>query len=100
APLTPTDWELTFDGESITLSPSIGNWSFPCRSHYWIRNNRAEWALSMSQEEIDVGRAADLVAKQKWYGVARKVEKTETKVTPPNTNWWQKIVGWFNAKGE
>src|ERR1043166_1188995 len=53
APLTPTDWKLTYDGESITLSPSIGNWSFPCRSHYWIYNNRAEWALPMSQQEID-----------------------------------------------
>jgi len=43
-PLSPNDWELTFDGKSISLSPSIGNWSFKCQSHYWIRNNRVEWA--------------------------------------------------------
>ncbi len=24
-PLTPTDWQLTFDGETISLEPSIGN---------------------------------------------------------------------------
>ena len=24
-PLAPNDWQLTFDGESITLFPSIGN---------------------------------------------------------------------------
>ena len=36
-PLSPTDWELIFDGESISLDPSIGNWSFDCKSHYWIR---------------------------------------------------------------
>jgi hypothetical protein len=37
-PLTPTDWKLKFDGESVSLAPSIGNWSFKCRSHYFIRN--------------------------------------------------------------
>ena len=39
-PLKPTDWKLTFDGKTITLYPSIRNWNFACRSHYWIRNNR------------------------------------------------------------
>lgn len=29
-PLSPTDWRLTFDGESVLLHPSIGNWSFDC----------------------------------------------------------------------
>lgn len=42
-PFSPTDWQLTFDGRSISLYPSIGNWSFKCQSHYWIRNNRVEW---------------------------------------------------------
>ena len=36
-PLAPRQWSLIFDGETISLTPSIGNWSFPCRSHYWIR---------------------------------------------------------------
>jgi hypothetical protein len=39
-PFTPTDWELTFDGETVSLWPSIGNWNFRCRSHYIIRNCR------------------------------------------------------------
>ncbi len=43
-PISPNDWKLTFDGRSLTLSPSIGNWQYPCRSHYWIRNSRVEWA--------------------------------------------------------
>ena len=33
-PIRPTDWTLTFDGKTISLNPSIGNWSFPCQSHY------------------------------------------------------------------
>ena len=26
-PLTPTDWKMTFDGETISLWPSVGNWN-------------------------------------------------------------------------
>ena len=45
-PLHPTDWALIYNGVSASLNPSIGNWSFPCRSHYWIRNNKIAWAES------------------------------------------------------
>lgn len=62
-PLSPTDWKLTFDGETVSLSPSIGNWSFPCQSHYWIRNNRISWAKGMSRKRIELGREADRRAK-------------------------------------
>ena len=48
-PLSPGDWRLTFDGKSLTLLPSIGNWQYPCRSHYWIRSSRIEWALDSGQ---------------------------------------------------
>jgi len=42
-PFNPTDWKLIFDGETISLYPSIGNWKFKCRSHYWINKNIIEW---------------------------------------------------------
>lgn len=43
-PLSPKDWQLIFNGETVSLYPSIGNWRLPCRSHYWIDQNRAAWA--------------------------------------------------------
>jgi hypothetical protein len=43
-PLSPKDWQLIFNGETVSLYPSIGNWKFRCRSHYWIDQNRAVWA--------------------------------------------------------
>lgn len=58
-PLSPTDWKLTFDGRTVSLFPSVGNWSFPCRSHYWIRKSTIAWAARWSDEEIDAGRAND-----------------------------------------
>ena len=38
-PFSPTDWQLAFDGERASLQPSISNWNFACRSHYWIKGN-------------------------------------------------------------
>ena len=32
-------WVITYDGQRLSLSPSIGNYQFPCHSHYLIKNN-------------------------------------------------------------
>lgn len=50
-PITPSDWKITFDGRTVTFYPSIGNWNFPCRSHYWIKNSRVEYVLEWSISE-------------------------------------------------
>ena len=42
-PISPKDWQLMFDGRTVSLTPSIGNWSYPCRSHYWIKGSRVVW---------------------------------------------------------
>lgn len=42
-PISPRGWKILYDGETISLSPSIGNWNFRCKSHYWIRKNCIEW---------------------------------------------------------
>ena len=39
----PDNWELTEHDGLVTLSDSIGNWQFPCRSHYRIENNKVIW---------------------------------------------------------
>lgn len=69
-PLSPTDWELTFDGKTVSLDPSIGNWNFPCQSHYWIKRNHVHWAPQWSRADIDAGRAQDRSAKQRYFAVS------------------------------
>ncbi len=69
-PLSPVDWKLAYDGESISLSPSIGNWSFECKSHYWIEKNTIRWADQWSMEKIAVGRVHDRSAKERHYAGA------------------------------
>lgn len=70
-PLTPTDWEIAFNGETVSLSPSIGNWSFQCQSHYWVRRGRIRWARWMSREEIERSRERDRRRKER-YGKVRE----------------------------
>ena len=64
-PLSPEDWSLTYDGDSISLSPSIGNWSFRCKSHYWIVRNRIRWARVWTAKEIEEVRARDREIKER-----------------------------------
>jgi hypothetical protein len=66
-PITPTDWQLSFDGKTISLSPSIGNWSFDCQSHYWIKNNRVRWSDKWDEDQILKGRKQDKLNKQQYF---------------------------------
>lgn len=64
-PLNPAKWSVTDHGNSISLFPSIGNWSFPCRSHYWIDRGRVRWASQMSAKQISRVRERDRVDAKK-----------------------------------
>lgn len=66
-PLSPTFWRMTFDGETISLFPSIGNWNFPCHSHYWIERNRVHWAPTWTNEEIAEARRNDEEIRARYY---------------------------------
>ncbi|MDP1756663.1 MAG: DUF6527 family protein [Pseudohongiella sp.] len=58
-PLNPAKWKVTDHGQTVSLFPSIGNWSFPCRSHYWIDHGRIQWAREMSKRQIAKVRRKD-----------------------------------------
>jgi hypothetical protein len=100
-PFSPTDWKLIFDGETVSLHPSIGNWNFKCRSHYWIRENRVDWAPQWSAEEIAAGRAADQRAKDGYFG-GKIIEKSEPRVEaktgtyPGPRGAWAKMSEWWS----
>lgn len=58
-PIKPRKWTLTYDGENVSLDPSVGNWSFACQSHYVIKGSRVIDAGPMTRAQIDYGRARD-----------------------------------------
>lgn len=74
-PLSPTDWQLTFDGETISLYPSIGNWNFKCRSHYWIKRNKILHAAKWDEIETKREKTVEPNKKKKQL----KERKTKKK---------------------
>lgn len=61
-PLSPAQWSFTYDGESVSVRPSVGNWSQACQSHYLINRGSVQWARSFSADEISRNRARDRAA--------------------------------------
>jgi hypothetical protein len=99
-PVTPRDWALTYDGESISLTPSIGNWSFPCQSHYWIKHSRVSWSRKWSRAEIDANRARDRRAKERSAGGEPRVggdhvgreRETYKRRCHAAVRWWRRRI--------
>lgn len=77
-PLSPTGWKLIYDGESVSLRPSIGNWNLPCKSHYFITRNRIILAESFAKDS-DKNRVPDDQSNQRgktdslWKSVIRRL---------------------------
>jgi Family of unknown function (DUF6527) len=96
-PFTPTDWELTFNGESVSLTPSIGNWSFPCQSHYWITRGKVRWAPKWTRKQVEAGRSKDRRRKLARY------DEAEAPYDPgleegPTGSWWRRLLARLNPK--
>jgi len=86
-PLSPVDWSMRQEGGSVTLHPSIGNWGFPCRSHYFIRRNQVVWAKSMTRSEVEQVRRRDQRDKAAYI---KEVNRAKEEAHP----------GFFKAKGD
>jgi len=57
--LSPNGWQLIYDGQTVSLYPSIGNWNFKCRSHYWITHDTVQWAENWSDKKIQRAKQFD-----------------------------------------
>jgi hypothetical protein len=89
-PISPVGWQLTFDGETVTLFPSVGSWNFPCRSHYFVRRDTVVWAENMNQNEIERARARDQKARNEHFGT-QTVERR--KVAKNKRTSWDRLRG-------
>lgn len=95
-PIKPNKWTLTYNGDSISLSPSVGNWSFTCRSHYWIRENMVLDAGLLSETSIEDGRTRDARLTEYYYtGVSRSAGSKPIIPEQPvrKRSFWDKLFG-------
>lgn len=97
-PLSPTDWQLFFDGDSVSLTPSIGNWSFKCQSHYWIKKNQVHWAPRWTRKQIEAGRAKDRAAKARQGAVHGSGGTTDPPPAPVLKKKGKSLLSWLKPR--
>ncbi len=93
-PFTPTDWKLTFDGETVSLWPSIGNWNFKSRSHYIVMRSHVFEAEPWEDKHIQWGRARDKERKQQHYSINEGAGGEQTGTASPESEgvgFWNRI---------
>lgn len=81
-PIKPTGWRLTFDGVTVSLHPSIGNWDFTCRSHYWITNNRVYWDQQWTWDDVCKARQREDAHRAEYFTAAALQPQATTASAP------------------
>jgi hypothetical protein len=77
-PISPIDWEIRFNGKTVSLYPSIGNWNFECKSHYFITRNEIVIARKWEDWEIEEGRQEDIENKNRFFKKKKKRKKVHS----------------------
>lgn len=108
--LGPADSSITYNGRGVSISTSIGNSNFSCKSHYWIEDNRIVWESRMTPRLTAASRARDKAAKAREYGEsghqnpvpapatsaqAQAQASSAAKSATADTRkpWWRKVLG-------
>lgn len=100
-PISPATWQLIFDGDAVSLVPSVGNWALPCRSHYWIRGGRILWVAPWTEDEIDEGRVRDTQDIKLYFEQSQEHEEgigaTRDAIMPSEEgrHWWNRFWRWM-----
>ena len=84
--LDPHEHTLTYDGRGVSLHPSVGNWSFPCHSHYWVRDSTVVWAPAWTPEQVAAGRERD-AARWTAYDISHPAAASRQESGP----WWRRL---------
>jgi hypothetical protein len=99
-PLSPADWQLTRRHDRVSLHPSIGNWNYACRSHYWIRDNKIIWSGRMTEARIARVQERDRSdkARQVEHRNRTKVANTPATEARPDTGYSESPSWWVSLR--
>lgn len=73
-PLTPTDWTLIYNGDGVSLRPSISNSSSGCGAHYFVTDSTVRWCRPLTPVQTAGRQARDRFAKDVYYADATSSE--------------------------
>jgi len=94
-PLTPVDWAVIYDGQSISLFPSIGRHDAPCRSHYWIRDNGVIWSDTWSRDKVNSLKRHETGLRDQYFGFEqdrlRQLGGSKPDKAPERRGWLHRV---------
>lgn len=88
-PLNPAQWQMKKSAAGVSFYPSVGNWKFSCRSHYWIRNNRVVDAGPLSNAAIENVKRRDRLDKDAYI--------RQVNATVPRPSLIERVLKWFGG---
>jgi hypothetical protein len=94
-PVNPAKWRFLYDGETISLWPSVGNWSYECQSHYWIEQNRIEWARRWTRDKVEQARARDRADRERYLKSRAEPARARSLVKQSACGLIDRITGLF-----
>lgn len=86
-PLSESRWKIIAGDAGISLYPSIGNWNYACRSHYWIWHGKIEWSGQMSARRIASIQNRDHLDKVQEIEIINREKLRST----TNKGFWQHL---------
>ncbi|MBL6612432.1 MAG: hypothetical protein ISS15_21260 [Alphaproteobacteria bacterium] len=96
-PFSPAQWKLLFDGDTVSLSPSVGNWNLPCRSHYFHDRGKVIESYSWSEKDVVRGQKRDRRARDSYYGKDMAPDVHAAPSSKPDHRTWRTwIAGLFD----
>lgn len=100
-PFAPAQWKITFDGNVVSLHPSVGNWLLKCRSHYVLREGKVVEAGSWSDAEVTAGLLRDGRARAAMYGPPVQIvadTPAATNASKVEKSGWARFTAWLTGK--
>lgn len=100
-PISPVQWRITRNARGVSLRPSIGNWNFPCRSHYWIIDSTVRWSADMTEDQIRAGRAYNSALREQYFR-AKNAERSlpAPQHSPPvnRRSLLTRLINWLSGR--
>lgn len=97
--LAPERFGIKFDGKAVSLSPSVGNSNFACRSHYWLEHGEVVWLPPLNDRQIERARRN---AHRVTSGPSRRSTEFEDEYATdeveeptPSSSVWDRVRGVF-----
>jgi hypothetical protein len=91
-PLNPAKWRIDVYAGTVSMWPSVGNWSFPCQSHYIIKKSAVIWAGAMSAAEIAAVQSRD---RRDAVALAPRGSSMIVAIRRGIVDAWNRLVEWL-----